>query len=284
MGCLKLDYYDETGISGMRIGSTEYYFRKNVFGDVIELYYGSNGAFVGRYEYDAWGKHTIINFDGSIISQSGIHSSAHPMLANPFRYRGYYYDRDTEFYYLQSRYYDPQIGRFLSPDKPENLLINGMVPGGANLYAYCLNNPIKYTDPSGEFIPFILAVVLLVVCVAIPVAAATAYVAYKGAEYLVNEYDLHGVDIRMGARDLPWKPWYNAVAKGGLYAFSYLVDAIRWFGGGDKDKDSKAQESNASAHPLNNTSAAKWLNINTIIESKAKVNIRGFNRNIHLLY
>ena len=69
---------------------------------------------------------------------------------NPFRYRSYYYDTDTKLYYLHSRYYDPELGRFISPDnigylEPES--INGL-----NLFAYCSNNPVNYFDPNGHFI------------------------------------------------------------------------------------------------------------------------------------
>ena len=69
---------------------------------------------------------------------------------NPFRYRSYYYDTETGFYFLQTRYYDPEIGRFMTIDDisyldPES--VNGL-----NLYAYCLNNPVMHADPSGCFV------------------------------------------------------------------------------------------------------------------------------------
>ena len=73
---------------------------------------------------------------------------------NPFRYRGYYYDTETGLYYLNSRYYDPDTGRFINADGYLNA--NGDLIG-FNMYAYCSNNPIMYTDPSGESIS-ILAV------------------------------------------------------------------------------------------------------------------------------
>ena len=68
---------------------------------------------------------------------------------NPIRYRGYYYDEETGLYYLQSRYYDPEVGRFINADdvdyiEPETLM-------GCNLYAYCGNNPVMYVDPTGNF-------------------------------------------------------------------------------------------------------------------------------------
>ena len=85
--------------------------------------------------YDAWGKCTIKSYTDNIAN------------INPFRYRGYYYDEEISLYYLNARYYDPEIGRFISADSIDYLapeIINGI-----NLYAYCLNNPIMYTDPYG---------------------------------------------------------------------------------------------------------------------------------------
>ena len=95
-----------------------------------------------QYWYDAWGNHKVVNSSGAEITDPD-----HIGNLNPFRYRGYYYDRETGLYFLQTRYYDPEIGRFLNRDSvayadPET--INGL-----NLYAYCLNNPIEYVDPTG---------------------------------------------------------------------------------------------------------------------------------------
>ena len=98
-----------------------------------------------EYYYDAWGNHKVVDADGDeITDQDNIGN------LNPFRYRGYYYDTETGLYFLQTRYYDPEVGRFLNRDSvqyadPET--INGL-----NLYAYCLNNPVEYVDPNGNFI------------------------------------------------------------------------------------------------------------------------------------
>lgn len=89
------------------------------------------------YTYDAWGK--VLSVTGTLASTIGT--------INPFRYRGYYYDRETGFYYLNSRYYDPEVGRFINADAV--LGANGGIVG-YNLFAYCNNNPVNYSDPSGE--------------------------------------------------------------------------------------------------------------------------------------
>jgi len=84
----------------------------------------------GTYSYDAYGGTTMTDLAGDGIINW-----------NPFRYRSYYYDQETGLYYLQSRYYDPQIGRFISADDPTALFDTANTMGGANLYAYCLKKP-----------------------------------------------------------------------------------------------------------------------------------------------
>ena len=111
----------------------------------------NNGNTVVEYYYDAWGNHKVVDEKGDeIIDLDNIGN------LNPFRYRGYYYDTETGLYFLQTRYYDPETGRFLNRDSVEYAdpeTINGL-----NLYAYCLNNPVEYVDPTGHIIiSFLLA-------------------------------------------------------------------------------------------------------------------------------
>ncbi|MDD4292019.1 MAG: RHS repeat-associated core domain-containing protein [Clostridia bacterium] len=127
--------YANDGIAGFTYDGTPYYYRKNSFGDIVEIYNSSN-TLVGSYTYDAWGNCTIGTNVGSIAS------------VNPYRYRGYYWDSDLSLYYLQSRYYDPAVGRFINADdldylKPKDIL-------GCNIYAYCKNNPVMNVDPMGN--------------------------------------------------------------------------------------------------------------------------------------
>ena len=70
--------------------------------------------------------------------------------ANPLRYRGYYYDTETGYYYLQSRYYDASICRFINADIPEIAQVSKSISAGTNLFAYCNNEPINNSDPDGK--------------------------------------------------------------------------------------------------------------------------------------
>ena len=131
--------YDANGQPvGMKYNGVQYWYQKNMQGDVVRIL-NASGAEVVSYAYDAWGK--VLSVSGSLSSTVGA--------ANPFRYRGYYYDTETGWYYLNTRYYDPNIGRFLSPDTI--LGANGGLLG-YNLYAYCNNNPVMFSDPSGNSI------------------------------------------------------------------------------------------------------------------------------------
>ena len=93
------------------------------------------GKCVVEYTYDAWGK--VLSVTGSMAGSVG--------KDNPLRYRGYYYDQETGLYYLQSRYYDPETGRFISADGVNMLL------SGEQAYTYCGNNPVNRSDPMGTF-------------------------------------------------------------------------------------------------------------------------------------
>ncbi len=127
---------------GMYYGGQNYIFSKNLQGDVIGIY-NENRQLVAKYSYNAYGEiMSITDASGNDVSSN----SAHIANINPFRYRGYYYDTETGFYYLQSRYYDPVVGRFLNADAI--IGANGGIIG-YNAFAYCNNNPVMKYDPSG---------------------------------------------------------------------------------------------------------------------------------------
>ena len=120
-------YYNEAQTS-----YNTYHYVLNAQGDVIKLLHGSNTT-VAEYSYDAWGN--ILSATGSLAN------------INPLRYRGYYFDTETGFYYLQSRYYDPIVKRFLNADSYAS---TGQGFLGYNMFAYCANNPANELDPSGH--------------------------------------------------------------------------------------------------------------------------------------
>ncbi len=130
--------YDEQGRPySMTYDGTKYYYVLNLQGDVVAIT-NASGGIEAEYEYDAWG------YIRSVEDVNGIAA------VNPLRYRGYYYDEETGFYYLNSRYYDPEIGRFINADTTDILGIQGNFYD-KNLFAYCDNNPVVRKDSVGAF-------------------------------------------------------------------------------------------------------------------------------------
>ncbi len=172
--------YDESGAPiGMQYRTSAYawgefdnfFFEKNLFGDIVAIY-NEYGVKVLSYSYDAWGN----------VTQTWHNMMAQNLYANynPFRYRGYYYDTETGFYYLQSRYYDPVTGRFLNADGYINA--NGDLIG-FNMYAYCSNNPMMYTDPTGESLFAIIAVTAVLIASTILFTSCNSLDANQGDGY-----------------------------------------------------------------------------------------------------
>ena len=124
--------YDTNGLPlGFVLNDTQYFYITNQMGDILAIT-DTDGNVVGNYEYDAWGK--VLTADTDIAKQ------------NPLRYRGYYYDNETGYYYLQSRYYDSNICRFINADK---CLYISNTYFGINAFQYCNNNSICYIDING---------------------------------------------------------------------------------------------------------------------------------------
>ena len=103
-------------------------------GDVVKLI-KADGTAVASYTYDPWGK--VLTSTGDLAN------------INPLRYRGYYYDTETGLYYLQSRYYDPEIGRFINADAYATTNTTGII--NTNMFVYCVNDPINNHDDNGDF-------------------------------------------------------------------------------------------------------------------------------------
>jgi RHS repeat-associated protein len=138
-GSKSLDFfYDENGnLYGFKEAGSMYYYLRNGQNDIIAIL-NSSGVQVVSYTYDSWGNPTSTN--GTLATTIGAD--------NPFRYRGYYFDLDTGLYYLNSRYYDSAVGRFINADA---LVSASSSLLGTNMYGYCENNPIFRSDNSGDF-------------------------------------------------------------------------------------------------------------------------------------
>ena len=127
-------YDNEENVCGLVYNDEPYYFIKNLQGDVIAIT-DRSGIVVARYSYDAWGVCTIEQDSAYCIG--GI---------NPYRYRGYYYDSEIGMYYLQSRYYDPAVGRFVNADEAMFGTVLAKTVVAHNLFVYCYNTPVKMLD------------------------------------------------------------------------------------------------------------------------------------------
>ena len=121
-------------------GKTDYFYLYNGLGDVTGLVDSSNQVVI-RYQYNSWGKVTSTQ-DTSGVSLATL---------NPFRYRKYVYDPETGLYCLGSRYYDPEVGRFVNADDPGVIFAKPQELYHKNLYVYCDNNPVVRRDLQGYF-------------------------------------------------------------------------------------------------------------------------------------
>ena len=185
------------GAGGVPLGfvynGVQYFYITNQLGDIIGITDATGDAFV-MYSYDEWGNPIQTITRDNTAEQNKIAE------INPLRYRGYYYDAETGYYYLQSRYYNPEWGRFISADSFD--YIDNSTRLGFNAYIYCTNNPVMFVDPTGynyvsplgEQIGEILSAIFLVIDasqISDAFAALTANLISSGKEVISN-----------------WKNWY----------------------------------------------------------------------------
>ena len=164
--------YDESGkpfamIDQLSAQPKTYYYVLNLQGDVVKLI-DQDGAEAAAYTYDAW---------GNILASSGSMAEK-----NPLRYRGYYYDSETGFYYLQSRYYDPATRRFINADVYAST--DSKNPISCNMFAYCENSPLIHYDENGELL---IELVIIGIGVSFAVGGAEAYVSARSSGASVGE-------------------------------------------------------------------------------------------------
>ena len=162
-------YYGTEGLTGFKLNGTNYYYKKNLQNDIIGII-DTNGEEIVKYVYNAWGNHKAYNaktndlLDISCYESYINTSNVEQFIAskNPFRYRSYYYDFETGLYYLNSRYYDPETGRFINADDINAINVTRIATNGLNLYCYCLNNPVNEVDESGYFLLWLFITAIVV--------------------------------------------------------------------------------------------------------------------------
>ncbi|MBE6788053.1 MAG: hypothetical protein E7539_00110 [Ruminococcaceae bacterium] len=211
-------YDNEDSVCGIEYQGTPYYFHKNLQGDIIAIA-DKDGDIVARYTYDAWGKPiSVTDGDGNQVN------SVHIANINPFRYRGYYYDVETGLYYVSSRYYNPEIGRFLNSDETSYIYADG-INYGVNLFAYCENNPVNMYDPNGT--------IALLTCVIIGAIAGAAIgaIASKMIYGKVNGWWVLGGAIVGGVLGYFGGAFFGASGiKAGTLASKISMSKVRWLG------------------------------------------------------
>ena len=179
--------YDHTGVCAVVHNGSTYFYRKNTQGDIISLL-DNTGEVSVYYRYNAWGVCTVLDANGVQIDDA-----SHIGNLNPFRYRSYYYDIETKLYFLKTRYYDPEICRFITIDDISYLdpdTINGL-----NLYAYCVNNPVMHCDPNGtEWWKWLLGIGIVIVAVAATVLTCGAAGVAIGGTALLGSV-IHGAAV-----------------------------------------------------------------------------------------
>ena len=185
-------YDNEDSVCGILYNSVPYYFIKNLQGDIIAIV-DKDAKTVARYSYDAWGVCTVI------LDSVGIAN------INPFRYRGYYYDEEIELYYLQSRYYDASVGRFIKSDIPEMMLLQVEKATGTNLFAYCNNDAISGSDPMGILDATGVARWLSASSV-FAMFAESLYTAFTATMTKIGLY-ITGILTPKAAAAFWWQPW-----------------------------------------------------------------------------
>ena len=207
--------YGEKGVVGFSYRGSDYYYRKNLFGDVVAIY-NTAGEEVATYEYDAWGKNLSCEDEKTNEIKR----------INPIRYRSYYYDVETGLYYVSSRYYDPEIGRWINADIPETLTADFENFAQYNLFAYCFNNPVNLSDETGTWPSWATKLAIGVGAIVIGAAVVAATAATGGAAAAFVGAAVAGLKAAAVSGAI------GAAVGAGTSAVSHRVSTGSWSGAG----------------------------------------------------
>ena len=152
-----------------------YFYVKDITGNIISIL--QNNIEINRYKYDAYGNCEVYKYNSNneLVLDNDDTSIGN---RNPFRYKSYYLDKESGFYYLNSRYYNPKIGRFITLDNINYIDENSIY--GYNLYCYCGNNPVMYRDPNGYLAFFVLTGIIGAVIGGIAAGTISYQKGYRG--------------------------------------------------------------------------------------------------------
>lgn len=226
-------YDNEDSVCGILYNDVPYYFIKNLQGDVIAIV-NKDAETVARYTYDVWGACT------SAVTYTELTDGVDIATINPFRYRSYYYDEEISVYYVSSRYYDPEIGRWLNGDMPEMIglsIISRGIPD-ANLFPYCSNSPTNDKDITGYVsannianmfsISTIFGMFMLALCAS-----------YSKGLVAVGVYATKVVTL-VAVKAFWWKPWLAVAII--LAAVAIIVVAVSIMHASRRDEIDKARK------------------------------------------